>query len=311
METNKLIAGIVAAAIAIIVLAGVLMPALSNATTTEDKFTNTGVFNYAVLDATDTYTFVFDHNVQDGTVTVNGDTVNVPVLVSGTAYSFSVIYDDDWLIRMSYSVNQGGYYCQIVGEDSGGNFVRYGGSIDATIENNLFKAAIDADFDGTADYTKTFNINTMYAIVADPDDAVLKVSNQSVYIKGDTELSMSGLTPISNWYDMLHIEGTYDDGVTITSPSVPTATFSNIEWNIEPVTDHIDLYKLTSIEFDVTYSGTTVHATYSYFGVPSEVTAERSVHFSDAMNVILNVIPLLIIVAVLLAVVAVFILRRE
>lgn len=308
---NKIIGLVITALVSVIVLAAVLIPTINDATTTEDTFTNTGVFNYAVLDATDTYTFVFDHNVQDGTVTVNGDTVNVPVLVSGTAYSFSVVYDDDWLIRMSYSVNQGGYYCQIVGEDSGGNFVRYGGSIDATIENNLFKVAIDSDYDGTVDYTKTFNINTIYAIVADPDDAVLKVSNQSVYIKGDTELSMSGLTPIPNWYDIIHIEGSYDDGVTITSPSVPTATFSNIEWNIEPVTDHIDLYKLTSIEFDVTYSGTTVHATYSYFGVPSEVTAERSQHLSPAEIEILDILPVFIIIAVLIAAVAVVAFRRE
>ena len=40
METNKLIAGIVAAAIAIIVLAGVLMPILSDALQTHDTYTN-------------------------------------------------------------------------------------------------------------------------------------------------------------------------------------------------------------------------------------------------------------------------------
>ena len=120
METNKLIAGIVAAAIAIIVLAGVLMPALSNATTTEDKFTNTGVFNYALFGDTDTYEFEFDHDVQDGTITVNDETITVPITISGTTYSYSIIYDDDWVVRMSYSANQGGYYCQVVGIDSGG-----------------------------------------------------------------------------------------------------------------------------------------------------------------------------------------------
>lgn len=237
-------------------------------------FKNEGIFNYAILESTDSYSFEFDHNVQDGTIKVNDETMTVPRIGPSYANSFSVVYDEDWLFRMSYSVNQGGYYAQVVGVDTSDNAFRYSGSISASISEGVFTVEIDTDYDGTVNYTKTLAIKNMYAIVPDPEDAILKVSTESVYIKGDTELSMSGLTAIPNWYDMIHIEGSYDDGVTISSPNVATATFSNTTWNIEPVDGYIDLYKLTSIEFDITNNDSTVHATYSYFGVPSEVTAD-------------------------------------
>lgn len=305
METNKLIAGIVAAAIAIIVLAGVLMPALSNATTTEDTFTNEGVFYYGIFEPTDTYTLTWD--VSTGTIVVNDVTVTpIDGIQIGKNASYSIISSDDVLLRFGSTSTY--YYMQVVGKDSNSANVSTGGTTgSATITGG--QLSVTAVGDSTT--TKTFDFTELYAIVPTEDQAILKASSSAVYIKGDSPIYASGLTNITNWNNMFHFEGTYDDGITISSPNMPDATYDNITWNIQPVEGYIDLYKLTSIEFDITNNGTTVHATYSYFGVPSEVTAERSVHLTDAMNVILNVIPLLIIVAVLLGVVAVFILRRE
>ena len=299
----------IAAFVVITVIAAVLMPVLGDATKTEDTFTNTGVFDYQILSSTDTYSFAYDHSAQDGKITVNGTEMTVPAIGPSYSNSFSIIYDDDWLIRMSWSVSQGGYYCQIVGKDVNDTTFRYGGSITGVINNGNFDVTIDQG-NGTP-ISKTMPINKMYAIVPTNDDAVLKVSTASVYILGDTDLSMSGLTAIANWYDVIHIEGSYDDGLTITSPNLAGVTFDNVEWNITEVNSHIDLYKLTSIEFDAHYNGNTQHVTYSYFGVPSEVTAERSVHFSANENAILLAIPALAIVAIIIGVLALAFRNRE
>ena len=311
MNAKTITMGIVGITVAVLITMSVAAPILAESIKTEDTFTNEGVFNYALLTDTDTYEFEFDHDVQDGTITVNDESIIVPVTISGSTYSYSIIYDDDWVVRMSYSVNQGGYYCQIVGIDSDGNSVRYTGSITALIEDSLFKVSVDTDYDGNVDYTKSFEINDMYGIVKNPDDAVLKVSTQAVYIKGDTELSVSGLTSIPDWYDIIHFEGTYDDGITITSPNVPDATFDNIQWNIEPVDGYNDLYKLTSIEFDAHYDDTVRHTTYSYFGVPLQVTAERSVHPSATTIEMLEIIPIMVLIGIVLATIGLVMFKRN
>ena len=109
---------------------------------------------------------------------------------------------------------------------------------------------------------------------------------------------------------MFHFEGTYDDGITITSANTD-ATYSNITWNITPMDGYVDLYKLTSIEFDITYNDTVTHATYSYFAVPTEVTAELAVHPDAATLSMLSVIPIVVMIGIVLAVVGVAIVGRN
>lgn len=300
----KIVGITVAILVSITVLAGVLMPVLDDATATTDTFTNEGVFNYGIFKPTDTYTFTYDNST--GAMTVNGESVTVPGVTLTNYNSYSVLASDDWLFRFGSNAN--GYYMQMIGKDKVGSTLLTGGTCSASITNgDLVLTLTDSENNTT---TKTLGFTEFYSIVPNEDVAVMKISNQAVYIKGDSPLYGSGLTTVSAWNNAFHFEGTYDDGITISSPNLSTATFDNITWNIEPVDGYIDLYKLTSIEFDITNSGTTVHATYSYFGVPSEVTAERSVHFTDNQNALLAVIPMLVIVAILIGVVALVIRSR-
>lgn len=303
MEKKDLIIGVVGLTVCVIVAATVLMPILNDATTTHETFTNKGVFYYGIFTPDDEYTLEYD----DGTITVN-DTVVTPIQgVDLTHYgSYSVISTDNMLFR--FGSNNNGYYVQIVGNDKGGNNVLLGAST-ATV--TISSGDLVVTTGGDNPQTKTFTFTEMYAIVPNVDDAILKASTGQVYIKGDSQLYASGLTTVSAWNNMFHFEGTYDDGITISSPNLPGCTFDNIVWNIEPVSGYVDLYKLTSIEFDIINNDTTVHATYSYFGVPSEVTAEKSQHLDSGSIAIINAIPIIIIVAMIAMAVGFFLIRRE
>lgn len=307
MEKNSIVTTILTVTIAIICVATILVPTLSDATKTEETFTNEGLFNYGIFEPTDTYTLEYD--ATDGSIEVGGVAVTPITGISTTSYgSVSVISSDNVLLR--YGSNQSGYYLQIIGIDSNNATVLAGGlTVTATISNS----ALSVTYAGSDNVstTKTFTFTEMYAIVPTEDEAILKASTSEVYIKGDSPLYASGLTTVTAWNNMFHFEGTYDDGITITSPSLPGATYDNIKWNIEPVSGYIDLYKLTSVEFDIINNGTTVHATYSYFAVPTEVTAELSQHMTDAQNNIIMVIPVLMICAILITAVGMLYFRNK
>lgn len=306
MDAKTIAVSVVSIAIACLFAVTLLIPVIADSTTTEDTFTNEGVFNYGKFTPDDEYTLTFDCTT--GTIKVGDDTVTPIDGVSLTSFlSYSVIATDNVLLR--WGANQSGYYMQLIGNDSGGNNVLSGGATGtATISSGNLSVTVVSSENVSA--TKTFTFTELYAIVPDDDVAVLKVSADAVYINGDSELYGSGLTTVTSWNNMFHFEGTYDDGITISSPNLSNATFDNITWTIEPVAGYIDLYKLTKIEFDITSNDTTVHATYSFFGVPSEVTAERSIHPDANTSTLLNIIPLFVVIGIILGTIGIIAMRK-
>lgn len=310
METNKLIAGIVAAAIAVIVLAGVLMPALSNATTTEDKFTNDGGFYFMekITDETD-YRFIWDHT-KPTIATVNGEEVT---LEKGTTV---ISNGGTFLIR--YGQDGTGYYLQSV-PGSTLNVIAYSAGtnaadLDITVSSGTIsvKKTLVSDSSVT---TVTSTCDNGFGVAAS-GNYVLKKPTQTAYMNGDSEIYAMGLTTIGGvWSNGFYLHGNIDDGVTVQLYTANEGDYTITDEVIvyDEISNYIDLYGFDAVTFTATIIANSASAdcTYSYVIVPYEVTAERSVHLTDAMNVILNVIPLLVIVAVLLGVVAVFILRRE
>ena len=299
---ESLIPKIVGIVVAVIVTSVVLIPITEEVTATTETFENKGVFNYGLFTPDDDYTLTFDATT--GELTVNDvvvpgfDTLNK---------AYSIIATDDYLAR--YGSTSGGYYLQNIGYEGANLFVDSGVTATITIsEGDLSVTWVKAD---NTTVTKTVTFTEMYAIVPTTDTAVMKVSSEEVYIKGDSELYASGLTTITLWANIFHFEGTYDDGITISSPTFPTATYDNITWNIEPVSGYVDLYKLTSIEFDITYNGEVTHAVYSYFGVPSTVTAEKAIHADAMTNTIISLIPIFVVLAILMGIVGLMYFNRN
>lgn len=303
---NKLIAGIVAAAIAVILLAGVLMPALSNATTTEDTLTNKGYFRLSSIESTDdgTITFFWDHT-KPGVMTINGTEMNINY-PNVDVISISLVFSDTFTIRFykEYSAMSCQVYLpysQFVGAS-----VANGTDLTATATSGSISVANTA----ATPVTGSATYDTLYY----PDTNgswIMKDKDTSAYVYPDSTIIVAnGLTAVGGNVVGLYFEGNIEDGYDFTVYR-STATESDVVSVYSDVDSYKDIVALEKITFTLTSGDNSVEATYSYFLVPYEVTAERSVHLTDAMNVILNVIPLLIIVAVLLGVVAVFILRKE
>lgn len=305
METNKLIAGIVAAAIAVIVLAGVLMPALSNATTTKDTFTNEGGFyQMQEIKSTDDGTYTLEWVKTDTTVlTVNGEDFDAYAKYGEKITT--VACGDDWIIRYNSADNEYGYIQFYDGTNWNGGASSKSFTLTASAGSVTITVINSSDQPVVTNETYT----TMYAIDPASTDDIMKKPTETPYVLGDSEIYAMGITV--GITGLVKISGSIDDGVTVDVLGQSGETVSNIVIDATADPSHVDLYKINKITFDVEISGVTTSCTYNFFIVPYEVTAERSVHLTDAMNVILNVIPLLIIVSVLLAVVAVFILRRE
>ena len=288
---NKLITIVLTLVVGTILAGSVLMPVLNDATKTEQTFVNEGVFNYGIFTPDDEYEL--EVVGADGSIMVNG--VAVEPFNATTRY-YSIVASDNFAARYGYSNNI--YFCQCVGKDSSDNTFADGGILtNISIDNGALSVVFTKSDSSVV--SKTVEFTELYAIVPNADEAVMKVAADAVYIKGDSPIYSSGLTQVTLWSNLFHIEGTYNDGLTISSPNLPDATYDNITWNIEPVSGYVDLYKLTSIEFDITNNGTTYHATYSYFGVPTEVTAELSQHLTPGQIALLGAIPVMVIIALL------------
>lgn len=302
MEKMNALTLIITLVVGVILTGALLGPVIGEATATEKTFTNPGVFNYGSFSEDGAYTM--EYTKGDSSFTINTEETELALNVNS---SVSVVASDNVLVR--YGHDNSGYFCQIVGmREVGTEYYTTPDSFTVTLDDNLINIAFTTE--GSTNTLK-FEYTDMYALVPSESEAVLKVATDAVYIKGDSPLYASGLTNIASWHNIIHFEGNYTDGITITCPNLDNVTFDNITWNIEAVDGYIDLYKLTSVEFDAHYDGNTVHATYSYFAVPSEVTAELSNHLTPGQISLMSAIPVMVIMALLMVAIGAIALRRN
>ena len=294
---TKLIGISIAAVIGIIVLGSVLMPILDDATVTQDTLDNTkdalGMIDK--IDATtDTYKLEFTHG--SSTVTINEtDTVD---LFAGTV----VCQSDRFIVR--YLSNG---FLQLY--TSSGSWANVGdaNSVDTLIEIASGTATITPSTSGTPGTVRTVTDLTECYVLAKTGNYVMKAPTQDAYVLEDSQIIAMGLTNNVG----ISIKGTVES-VTISNfyPANQSHTFSNVIIDATEDGDHVDTYTINKITFDGEYDGTTTSYTYNYFIVPAEITAEKTVHFTDGQNAILGAIPIMIIVAILLGVVALVVRSR-
>ena len=303
---TKVIAISIAAFIGIVVLGSVLMPILDDATATTDKFTNEGYFYMTEYGATDTIPTIFWDHTDPYKLTVGTDVIELP---TSTTIPISVVFTDDWLVR--YSAGTSNSSAQLF-TDTGGVIVG------ASTSNNLdmtisFSSGTATVTNGTDSATPTY---TKLMAVSTTGDYVMKKPTVDAYVNGDTEVFVTGRTAFAFSPAIsanIDFSGSVDDGFTATIFNPSTGyTVGNFATTYTEVSDHIDLYKLSKVTFDVTKTvdSTVQAATYSQFVVPAEVTAERAEHLSGNQIGLMQVIPVIIIVAILVGVVALVIRSR-
>lgn len=299
METKKIVMGVISVAVAIIVLMS-MIPIFTDAGASEDTFTNKGFFYVDSLDENQSVTYSCDPNgaYVDG-VAITGE------YATGYSGGASIAYTENFVVRWAgtgpYAL-RGAYWAY---NQTGSASITFNG--DGTYSGTYTSGSTTTDISGT--------FTEFYGLVLENSDRVMTTSSSDKYANGDTIINGTGLSRCVNIneYYVINIEGTIDDGVTVTAYSqlngseVTDLVISNIEINKSEVSNYIDLYDIESITFDVTLDDKTDSLTYTVFTLPTEVSAERSVHASPVEATLIGLIPLLMMVGILLTAIGLFI----
>lgn len=301
MDMKKLAMGVVAMVVAIVIVVTCAIPIISDSVASEDKFVNVGSFDMT-YSQTEDVTLVWDHTAP-GQITVNDVAVTMPTISNGEQRT--VICGDNWIVRYGY------------GDTLGGNFVQWypsnGASILASQSNGLdltvtcSSGTVSVTDTASTPNTATGTYTYLYC-VANDGAYIMKNATDSVYMNGDSQFYAMGLTNVGTYTSTgIKITGSIDDGATWTTFRGTDFAFTNESMVYEEVSGHKDLYKLTSMSATVTKEDQTANATYSYFIVPAEITAERTSHVDGTIADLISVIPVLMVLGIVIGAIALFI----
>lgn len=292
----KIVGVTLAAFVSLVVLAAVLMPILDYTTATSDTYTNDGYFYVDSVEDDDSITYVF----QDGALTIDGDPVSLP---TGSQYpdGLTILYTehiciryDEGLMKVRGVANHNCFYLNI------------------TATNGSITGEYQWTTGDPASITWSY---TEFVGMADEKTSRVMGTSSPHYINSDSYLETTGLTKFTNMnaYYVVHIAGSMDDGMTVkiynqgSGAEITTVTVSDAQINTTAVEGHDDLYLVSSITFTASDGTYTDNATYTIYTLPAEVTADRSDPIPSNQAQLLMVIPIMIIVAILLGVVALII----
>lgn len=301
---RKIIMASITAVVVIAVLAGTLIPVLDDATATTDTFTNEGLYRMEKITATDSETHTMEWVKSTDTFTVDGTIIDMGDTSTYSGVSVAIL--DTGLFRyqpgvriQSWSTGVGGSqgYSAIALE-----IVFSGGTANIT-----YTEADNTESTSTRSYEWAY-------ILSNDGPYIMKGSSDRSYTNADSEILGMGLTNLASGdttvLSILKMDGTpetvdfsaiYVNGdASVTNPP----TFSNVNIDKNTVSNYVDLYQIGGVTATATLNDTDTSISYTWFVVPYEVSAERAVHFTDGENAIFNAIPVIVIVALLLAVVA-------
>lgn len=301
----KIVGVTLATFVSLVVLAAVLMPILDDATTVNETFTNEGYFFMDKVDSGTAMTVVWDYT-EPTTLTVNGENVALPDKDHMSTIPFTILCNDSWFLRYGYD-NTDGYY---IAAYQNSVSTSYSGNVtnERSISVSVTDAGVTTIDNGTA-HTWS-NATGDFYVISDSGDYVMKKMDKDAYVLGDSTIFGYGRTYARNYNYLSHLKGSVDDGITggfYPEATITTAgwTISDVTLNSASVTGYKDLYTVSTMTYEITGEGIQPYtAVFSQYIVPYEVTAERSIHFTDNMNELLGVIPVLVIVAILIGVVA-------
>ena len=325
MNTKTMIELVVGVVVGLIVLSAALMPVIHTATTTEKTFLNEG---YYTMDAiTESTTHVIEWEKSNPTILIIDDE---PVDMSWTdvTKSYTLIGSDTMVVRYERGANDTAGV-QMFTTTVGAQYLSFHSNSAATAGDKatitLSNSTVSFVTDGTAPLDKTITDIGTDAYVINPTNTgdytiVMKRADTPAYVKGDSTIRFIGVSVSSGPNGIaLYGIGTLDDGMTLstiyTNNTVTDVAYSDPVPTDTAVSGYDDLYSLDKYNFTISYTdnGTpkTFDATYSYFLIPNEVTAEKSIHADATTIELLGVIPILIIVGLIVGIAAVVVSRRE
>lgn len=292
MDTGKFVGLLVFGLVGILVVVAFL-PMIQETTSATDTFTNEGMWRMKEIENGDEWEF---------TSSPYGWEYNDVAQTSVSSSGSSALLGDDWTVR-SNGQARGPY---ISGNATG---------LSATADS------VNITFTGVQGQL-TYPISG-YGI-KDDGAYLMTAYNKPVYVLGNSTIYATGVSGIDDVGCTIHIEGTVNDGVTITmmnnrnSSNISNAVFSNVVINAESVAGYVNLYELTSITADVTFDNTvdgvtTSHTgsiTYSSYVVPYQITAEKTIHPDSALATMINLLPLIAVIGLFVFLVGEFLYTR-
>ena len=301
MDMKKIVAVIIAGTVCALIF-GALLPVWADTTASEDTFTNKGYYDMTYTE-TDSLVFEWDHTTPKQVV-INNEIVTLP---DADATPKTLLCGDNWLVRYAYS-NTNGTFVQFYGSSGSNVSASEGETTDITITCSSGSVSVVNTADTPATFSTTY---THLYIVTDSGNLVMKEANTPAYLNGDSEIVAMGLSRVGTVSNVgIMITGSLDDGFTWSIFRGSDTTFSNQNAVYSEASNYEDLYILDKLTATATNPTGSSDLTYSYFIVPAEVTAERTVHMSGALATLVNIIPLLIAFGLITGIAGVVIYKR-
>lgn len=254
-------------------------------------FTNEGYYRMGVVSTTDTITIEYDPS-DTQSITLNGDKITMP------NRTVSVVCSDQMMIRYAYNnPTSSGLHMYATGgigvyADSDNSI-----GMTVTIANGTVTATTTSSTTGT--YTPSTDI-----FCINPDGVyTMKKYDTDAYLNGDSVIFACGRTSIAPGASAsVSTKGDIDNGmsaVTVFHPTTPETTAGDVTINYLPISNYIDLYEFSNLEFILSQSDVSINANYSAVIVPYEITAEPD--NPDTFKNMVRIVPLIALVALVAA----------
>lgn len=308
MKTNVLTLAITLT-VGIILAGSLLMPVLSDATTTERTFDNDGFFFMKEYDTTTPVTITWDHTAPS-IISVNGEDCNFTA-PANLWVSYGI--GDNWFIRAAGEDHNRTIQVSYGGTNAAAASVTSGTDLKIVCEEGT--ATIEIYTSGVVTRTNTASYTEFY-VISNEGPYVMKNNTIPAYMAADSEFIGLGSTSITGGgLIVCKITGTIETGATVELIAQTTGVDAevvedSVKINYESLSGY-EGYKLTSIQFDVSNGGVEDTVTYTYFAIPATVTLELSNHLDSGEIAILNALPILIIVALVMMAVGALYLKRD
>lgn len=327
MEIKNIALSAIGVAIAALIVVSLLVPIVNDATSTTTTFENKGYFYVDTFDTTEDLTVSWDHE-NPGVITVNDD--EVPVNLLGHS-------DSELLTLVSGSTSSGGTFALVVlstSSDGTIKSVRYSGATGGSV-NASISAGTDLTLtctggtatvsDGTN--TATASYTSISSICADKTNLVMKDSTVSARLLTTSNLSVQTIANMA-LVTGGSVSGTMGEILsgTVASPSITVWRASSsvalkagtLTVNKTAISEYTNLYSVDTVSFTTTLTDTVgeetktadTDITLTSFVVPAEVTASKVSPMDATQATMLNIVPILVIIGLLCATVALIIARK-
>lgn len=316
MEMKTIITVVIAGMLGAIVFSSML-PVFAETTSATNTFTNEGYYTMDRLTEDSSFTLTWDYT-KPSIITVDGMDYDLSNVGLTKWVSYTIFGSDNFVLRyritdtdtiVQYygpsSASIGFMYASILSSSNLSVTVDEGNATFSTTNTSYTEPSIiDIDVD------KAYCINT-----SNNGDYVMKKSNESVYVVEDsTIVVLAGITSTLPNTDVgIYATGTINDNLNASAfrgTNTYDVTFNDFEYTTSNVNNYVGLVELSKVDFIATQNNTDYNVTYSYFIVPSEVTAEKVNHVEGPIKAIMDLLPILIGIGLVIGIAGVVLARR-